>query len=232
MSFLVTAAALVPGCGGEDNPTPPERVTCSGEGGPVEDGAEDTSCIDDAGKPIVQVIGECVQGSQAGTSGTGGAGGAGSEGGAGGAGGDQHDEAGEHEDDPHEDEEHEDEHPVRSSNHAADDDCKYDVSFTNSCVEVNKPVTFMLTLSERASGNPAVGGKPSNPEVFLADNPSHISPSQNIKAPESPAGTYAVGPILFDRSGRWVVRFHYFETCSDVEEDSPHGHVAFYIDVP
>jgi hypothetical protein len=37
---------------------------------------------------------------------------------------------------------------------------------------------------------------------------------------------------VFDQSGRWVVRFHYFETCSDVPEDSPHGHVAFYIDVP
>jgi len=37
---------------------------------------------------------------------------------------------------------------------------------------------------------------------------------------------------VFDKSGRWVVRFHFFESCSDVPDDSPHGHVAFYIDVP
>jgi hypothetical protein len=66
----------------------------------------------------------------------------------------------------------------------------------------------------------------------LADDPSHISPSFEITAPEKPAGSYAIGPIVFDRSGRWVVRFHFYETCSDVPPDSPHAHVAFYIDVP
>jgi hypothetical protein len=28
------------------------------------------------------------------------------------------------------------------------------------------------------------------------------------------------------------VRFHLHENCSDVPEDSPHGHAAFYVSVP
>ena len=121
---------------------------------------------------------------------------------------------------------------VRYSNAAYDDDCKYSVSFQNSCVALNTPVTFDVTLKRKADGSAATGTDPNSPEVYLADDPSHISPSNNIKAPEGPPGTYAIGPIVFDKSGRWVVRFHFFESCSDVPEDSPHGHVAFYIDVP
>jgi hypothetical protein len=45
-------------------------------------------------------------------------------------------------------------------------------------------------------------------------------------------GTYSVGPVRFDQAGRWFVRFHFYETCSDAPEDSPHGHVAFWVDVP
>jgi hypothetical protein len=81
-------------------------------------------------------------------------------------------------------------------------------------------------------GAEPTGTNPENPEIFLADDLTHISPSNNITATEGPAGTYEIGPVIFDRSGRWVVRWHYFENCSDVPEDSPHGHVAFYIDVP
>jgi hypothetical protein len=39
------------------------------------------------------------------------------------------------------------------------------------------------------------------------------------------------GPLRFDRSGRWVVRFHFYEDCND-GESSPHGHIAFFVDVP
>lgn len=113
-----------------------------------------------------------------------------------------------------------------------DDDCKYGVLFENSCVALNQPVTFKVTLTRKSDGAPATGATPDSPEIFLLDDPSHISPSNNIKAPESPSGVYSIGPIVFDRSGRWVVRFHFFEECSDVPEDSPHGHAAFYIDVP
>ncbi len=175
---------------------------CTVSGGPVE-GEADAHCIDDHGDPIVQEIGECQTGA------------VGGEGGAGGAGG-------EAEEEPYE---------VRYNAAAADDDCKYDVSFTSTCIALNRPVTFAVKLDAR-SGGAARGAVPDSPEVFLADNRSHISPSNSIKAPEGPAGTYEIGPIVFDRSGRWVVRFHFFEWCNDIPEDSPHGHVAFYVDVP
>ncbi len=122
---------------------------------------------------------------------------------------------------------------VHTTSAAQDDDCKYDVSFTVGCVEVNQPVTFTVKVDKRAAaGGPMTGDDPNSPEVYLADNPSHISPSFRIKAPEGPPGTYKIGPVVFDESGRWVVRFHFNETCSDTPPDSPHAHVAFYIDVP
>lgn len=121
---------------------------------------------------------------------------------------------------------------VRYNTSAFDDDCKYETSFESPCLAVNEPATFKLTLARKAGDEPAGGAVPDSSEIYLADDPSHISPSNQIHAPEGPDGTYEVGPIIFDRSGRWVVRFHFFEECSDVPEDSPHGHVAFYVDVP
>ena len=121
---------------------------------------------------------------------------------------------------------------VRYGATAFDDDCKYKVSFENTCVALNEPVTFKVKLERKSDGSAASGDVPDSPEIYLADDPSHISPSNSIHAPEGPDGVYAIGPITFDRSGRWVVRFHFFEECSDLPEDSPHGHVAFYIDVP
>lgn len=112
-----------------------------------------------------------------------------------------------------------------------DDDCKYHVSFTNTCIKLNQPVSFTVQLAHKSDGTPATGAAPSHPEIFLADG-SHPSPSNRFTAPEGPPGTYQIGPIVFDRSGRWVVRFHFFEECSDIPEDSPHGHASFYIDVP
>jgi hypothetical protein len=121
---------------------------------------------------------------------------------------------------------------VRDGTEADDDDCKYHVTFTNSCVLVNEPVTFKVTLKLKSNGALATGANPNSPEVYLADDENHVSPSNDFTATESPQGTYEIGPIVFDRSGRWVVRFHFFEVCSDIPEDSPHGHIAFYVDVP
>jgi hypothetical protein len=42
---------------------------------------------------------------------------------------------------------------------------------------------------------------------------------------------YEGGPLRFDQPGRWVVRFHFYESCND-SEVSPHSHVAFFVDVP
>jgi len=126
----------------------------------------------------------------------------------------------------------EEEHATNYGREADDDECKYHVSFTNTCVAVNEPVTFTLSLTRLIDGLPAGGTNPAFPEIYLADDPSHLSPSNDITAREGAAGVYEIGPIVFDQSGRWIVRFHYFETCSEIPEDSPHSHAAFYIDVP
>jgi len=123
------------------------------------------------------------------------------------------------------------EHETNYGSEAPDDDCKYRVSFTNTCIRLNEPVTLTLKLDTLSDGKPASGAKPAYPEIFMEEG-NHPSPSNRLTAVESPPGTYEIGPIVFDRSGRWVVRFHFFEDCSDVPEDSPHGHAAFYIDVP
>jgi hypothetical protein len=202
------AALLVPltqglACSDDDDGAGGE---CIGGDGAVA-GAVDNHCVAADGTAIVQAIGICATGIE--------------------------EEAGDEGEEGEEDHEHEEEeHPILTGREADDDDCKYHVRFENTCVAVNEPVTFTLTLTRKFDGMPGSGTIPSNPEIFLADDLTHISPSNDITASEGPAGTYEIGPVLFDRSGRWVVRFHYFETCSDLPEDSPHGHVAFYIDVP
>src|SRR6266540_1855172 len=56
------------------------------------------------------------------------------------------------------------------------------------------------------------------------------TPEQAAEAPAG-SGKYAVGPITFDTAGRWTVRFHMYDECADAP-DSPHSHVAFYVEVP
>lgn len=176
---------------------------CIGGGGAVA-AAEDQHCLGPDGMPTVQAIGACVTSAPAG--------------------------AGEGE----EEHEHEEEEaaPIRTGREAIDDDCKYRVRFENTCAAVAEPVTFTLSLTRLFDGQPGAGTVPENLEVFMAEDLGHISPSNDITARETSPGTYEIGPVIFDEPGRWVVRFHYFETCSDITPDSPHGHVAFYFDVP
>jgi hypothetical protein len=112
-----------------------------------------------------------------------------------------------------------------------DDDCKYHVSWTSTPVRKNELVTFTFTLEGLDPAGP-VKGADIDTDVFLGD--THLAPNTGSKSTESPAdsGTYKIGPIKFDESGDWVVRFHFFETCSDAPADSPHGHVAFHVNVP
>jgi hypothetical protein len=111
----------------------------------------------------------------------------------------------------------------------SDDDCKYDVSWTSTDVKENVGVTFYVKAVRRIDGQPATGANV-QVEVFL--NSTHPTPTINIPNQESPGGNYAVGPFVFDQSGIWTVRFHFFEMCSDAPPDSPHGHAAFFINVP
>ena len=126
--------------------------------------------------------------------------------------------------------------PVMYNAQGDDDDCKYHVSFTNSAVSINQSVTFNVTatlLAPPAAGNPATGADIVI-ESYLADNQLHVLPNSGTKTTESPAGSgkYSITPVKFDASGRWVVRFHLYEDCDDTVDDSPHGHAAFYFDVP
>ncbi len=123
--------------------------------------------------------------------------------------------------------------PVNFGSSADDDDCKYHASYTTTPVLVNTDVTFNLTVTNLASGSPATNANVVL-EAYLADNLFHPIPNNGTKTTETPAGSgkYVMKPIKFDASGRWVVRFHFYEACDDILEDSPHGHVAFYYDVP
>lgn len=112
---------------------------------------------------------------------------------------------------------------------ADDDDCKYHVSFTSNTIYKNQNVTFTVTATTLVDHQPATGADVLA-EVFLND--THPAPNSGQATTEKPGGIYDVGPIIFDASGRWTVRFHLHEDCQDATADSPHGHVAFYIDIP
>ena len=110
-----------------------------------------------------------------------------------------------------------------------DDDCKYHVRFSSTPVRQNTDVSFNVVATQKAGGAVATGAKV-DAEVFL--NTTHPAPNTTQHVTEGPAGTYNLGPIRFDATGRWTVRFHLFETCADDAADSPHGHIAFFVDVP
>ena len=112
---------------------------------------------------------------------------------------------------------------------ADDDDCKYHLKWTPTAIRENTDVTITAVATNKIDGK-ATTGAHINLEIFL--NSTHPAPNTNVKTTESPPGTYQIGPVQFDAKGRWTVRFHLFETCTDVAADSPHGHVAFFADVP
>jgi len=124
--------------------------------------------------------------------------------------------------------------PVLYNAEGDDDDCKYHVAFTSTPVRLNQDVTFDVTATLLASPGTAATGANIDIEAYVADNQFHVLGDLPPAAPESPTGSghYKVTPVKFDASGRWVLRFHLYEQCSDLTADSPHGHVAFYIDVP
>jgi len=110
-----------------------------------------------------------------------------------------------------------------------DDDCKYHVKWTSTPVcEGTGGVTFTVTATKKADGSWLTGAGP-DAEVFLND--THPSPSAG-KSTETGPGVYTMGPIQFDAPGKWTVRFHFYGECDDGPADSPHGHAAFFVNVP
>jgi hypothetical protein len=111
-----------------------------------------------------------------------------------------------------------------------DDDCKYHVSFTSTPVRRNAGVTFTVTV-ERLDPAGVASGAAVYPEIYLTPTQPALSMGTTNEVPLG-SGIYEIGPVVFQYPGLWTVRFHMYETCSDAPEDSPHGHIAFYIDVP
>jgi hypothetical protein len=110
-----------------------------------------------------------------------------------------------------------------------DDDCKYMVSFTNDCVQKGGGTTFHVTLTSLTQNMAPVPDAEPYIEAFLNENhPAGGIPKTTVVK----AGVYDIGPIVFDAPGKWTVRFHFFGDCSDVPDDAPHAHAAFFINVP
>jgi hypothetical protein len=130
--------------------------------------------------------------------------------------------------------------PTMYGHEGDDDDCKYHVAWTSSPVcEGAAGVQFTVTATYLGTGKPVTGAN-LRAEVFTTSPPndagcddvsSHESPSTFGVFTESPEGTYG-GRVVFDEKGAWTVRFHLFENCYDVRDDSPHGHAAFHVTVP
>jgi hypothetical protein len=123
----------------------------------------------------------------------------------------------------------------------SDDNCKYDVTWASTTIAENRNAYFQVKATKRTDQSPLTGAAPFA-EIFKAidDNPGSSLNGTQTPTETSP-GTYVIGPVQFDEPtdggtaatrGYWTVRFHFNETCSDVQPDSPHGHAAFYLNVP
>jgi hypothetical protein len=120
-----------------------------------------------------------------------------------------------------------------------DDDCKYHVTYAPFCGSGGTyfVVTAVYLTRDGVDGGPApLTGASTFAEICLSD--THPGPNNDNRPPtgiqdvvEGPPGTYTVGPVVFDESGTWTVRFHFNEFCCDVTADSPHGHAAFFLNV-
>jgi hypothetical protein len=111
---------------------------------------------------------------------------------------------------------------------ADDDQCKYNLEWSITPTHVNEDETVTVKITRLADGKPATGAEP-NLEIYLDE--THPAPNTPAKATETAPGTYSYGPIRFDASGQWTVRFHLYEDCVD-GDTSPHGHAAFFVTVP
>ncbi len=131
-----------------------------------------------------------------------------------------------------------------------DDDCKYVVGWHSTPISSGAEVTVWVSVQYATDGSPLSGlvgqfDDAGSSKLYLevAGVPdggigNHDSPTVTgvgVSIHESPAGSgvYQIGPaVFFDESGSWYIRFHFNENCDDVLPESPHGHAAFYVNVP
>ncbi len=109
-----------------------------------------------------------------------------------------------------------------------DDDCKYHVTWSSTAICENANVTFNMKLTAKAGGAAVTGANPTIEAFLTLTHPGQVS---NQISQETSAGNYSIGPIQFNAPGQWTVRFHLFQTGCD-EPTSPHGHAAFFVNVP
>lgn len=208
-AVILVATSLVIACSSSDStatPTGPQSTTAAVTGAP------DTHC---SGKPVVAVDPAACHPADAGDGREHGHD-AGAEAGAdAGAAPGEVDEANEY-------------GATRFGSEGDDDECKYHVAWTSSPVAQNSDVTLQIVASHRADSSPVVGAEPYS-DIFL--DATHPGPTTDVKTVETSPGHYTVGPVLFDKAGKWNVRFHFSAGCADGDE-SPHGHVAFFVNVP
>lgn len=139
--------------------------------------------------------------------------------------------------------------PTMSNAEGDDDDCKYRIKWSTGAgaattttktlsihplhggeaggVGAGGDVMFTATLTNKKDGSPVTGAS-SYIESFLDETHPSLNAEQTSK--ETTPGTYTVGPVRFDVSGKWTVRFHFNAECND-SEASPHGHAAFFAQV-
>jgi len=108
-----------------------------------------------------------------------------------------------------------------------DDECKYHVRWTSSPVTANGDVTLAVVATYRKDSSPVAAAKP-YAEIFLDDTTP--GPNTPVTTAETSPGNYTIGPVRFSKAGKWTVRFHFSADCAD-GETSPHGHVAFFVNV-
>lgn len=118
--------------------------------------------------------------------------------------------------------------PTQFGSEGDDDQCKYRVKWTSTPVTVGADVTLAVAATNRNDSSPVAGAKP-YAEIFLDD--THPGPNTPVQTTEISPGNYTIGPVRFDAPGNWNVRFHFSADCVDGDE-SPHGHVAFFVKVP
>jgi len=110
-----------------------------------------------------------------------------------------------------------------------DDDCKYHVTWSSTAVHEGSDVTFTVVATSLVDQKPVTGAN----IQLEGEIGNHPRPDPDAtKTTENPPGTYTITPATFDQSGQWLIRFHLFENCYDNVPTSPHGHAAFYLDVP
>jgi hypothetical protein len=231
---LATALVVVAACSSSSSgsgSTQPPAVTCASPGGPTPPPggvAQPDHCIVN-GVPIKQATDQasCFPDAAA----------AGDDGGTGedaGQGDDTGDDAGPTDGGPTGDCDPAEFGPTMYGNSGSDDDCKYDVTWSSTPIcEGGNGVYFTVSATKRVDGTPLTGAVPyiEAVQACLHAVPNPPPPAVTSTEETSP-GTYKIGPIVFDRAGGWVVRFHFFGSCDDTLETSPHGHAAFFVTVP